>query len=217
MIKLDKNKILIDIKKAVLTGEDDLAQKLARKAIKEGAEPIKVLNEAQNAMIEAGELWKRNDYFQGDVVLSAEAFHVVMEVVEPLLSSGEMGKSGKVIIGTVAGDMHNLGKIMVIATLRGAGFEVVDLGEDVSIQTFISKVKELKPNILGLGCYMTTTMMEMKEIIKELQKEGLRNNIKVMIGGVPITQDYADEIGADAWGKDAFDAADKAKGLIGVK
>jgi len=217
VIKLDKNKILIDIKKAVLTGEDDLAQKLARKAIKEGAEPIKVLNEAQNAMIEAGELWKRNDYFQGDVVLSAEAFHVVMEVVEPLLSSGEMGKSGKVIIGTVAGDMHNLGKIMVIATLRGAGFEVVDLGEDVSIQTFISKVKELKPNILGLGCYMTTTMMEMKEIIKELQKEGLRNNIKVMIGGVPITQDYADEIGADAWGKDAFDAADKAKGLIGVK
>ncbi|OLS14138.1 MAG: trimethylamine corrinoid protein 1 [Promethearchaeota archaeon CR_4] len=217
MIKLDKNKILIDIKKAVLTGEDALAQNLARKAIKEGAEPIKVLNEAQNAMIEAGELWKRNDYFQGDVVLSAEAFHVVMEVVEPLLSSGEIGKSGKVIIGTVAGDMHNLGKIMVIATLRGAGFEVVDLGEDVSIQTFISKIKQLKPNILGLGCYMTTTMMEMKEIIKELQKEGLRNNLKIMIGGVPITQEYANEIGADAWGKDAFDAADKAKGLVGVK
>ena len=119
------------------------------------------------------------------------------------------------VIGTVAGDMHNLGKIMVNATLRGGGFDVIDLGEDVSKETFIKTVKEEKPDILGLGCYMTTTMLEMKEIINQLENEGLRNNVKVIIGGVPCTQEFADEIKADAWGKDAFDAVEKAKQVMG--
>ena len=113
--------------------------------------------------------------------------------------------------------MHNLGKIMVNATLRGGGFEVIDLGEDVSQDTFIEKIKEINPDILGLGCYMTTTMLEMREIIKRLEKEGLRNNLKVMIGGVPCTQEFAEEINADVWGKDAFDAVEKAKMILGVK
>ena len=141
---------------------------------------------------------------------------MAMEVIEPKLSSSEIGTSGKVIIGTVAGDMHNLGKIMVNATLRGGGFDVVDLGEDVSQDTFIQKVKELNPNILGLGCYMSTTMLEIGEIIKRLESEGLRSKVKVLIGGVPCTQEFANEIGADAWGKDAFDSVEKAKKLMGV-
>jgi len=116
----------------------------------------------------------------------------------------------------VAGDMHTLGKIIVIVMLRSAGFEVIDVGEDVSIATFIEKVKELKPNILGLGCYMTTTMLDMKDIIKKLQENGLRNSVKVMVGGVPTSQEFSDEIGADAWGKDAVDAAEKAKKLMEV-
>lgn len=210
-------KILEDLKKAVLEGDDDIAADLARKALDQGVPPLSIVNEAIIAGIqEAGELWKRNEYFHTDIILCAEAFRMAMEVIEPKLTSGEVGSSGKVIIGTVAGDMHNLGKIMVNATLRGGGFKVIDLGEDVKEDTFIQKVKDENPDILGLGCYMTTTMLEMKKIIKRLENEGLRSNVKVLIGGVPITQEYADEIGADAWGKDAFDAVEKAKQIMGV-
>ncbi len=209
--------ILDKLKKAVLEGDDELAQELAKKALKEKIEPIKIVNEGiVPGVQEAGELWKQNIYFHTDIILCAEAFRLAMEVIEPKLSAGEIGTSGKVLIGTVAGDMHNLGKIMVNATLRGGGFNVIDLGEDVSQDIFIQKVKELNPNILGLGCYMSTTMLEMKEVINRLKNEGLRNKLKVMIGGVPCTQEYADEIGADAWGKDAFDSVEKAKKLMGV-
>jgi len=210
-------KILEDLKRAVLEGDDDIAANLAKKALSEGIVPLKIVNEAIIPGIQdAGELWKRNEYFHTDIILCAEAFRMAMEVIEPKLSSGEIGTSGKVIIGTVAGDMHNLGKIMVNATLRGGGFEVIDLGEDVSQDLFIQKVKELNPNILGLGCYMSTTMLEIGEIIKRLENEGLRSKVKVLIGGVPCTQEFADEIGADAWGKDAFDSVEKAKKLMGV-
>jgi len=209
--------ILLEIKKAVLEGEDDLAYDLAQKALKEEIEPLRIVNEGVVSGIEeAGVLWKKNEYFLPDVVMSAEAFKMAMEVIEPHLSAEEFGTTGKVVIGTVAGDMHTLGKIIVMVMLRSVGFEVIDVGEDVSIATFIEKVKELKPNILGLGCYMTTTMLDMKDIIMKLQENGLRNSVKVMIGGVPTSQEFADEIGADAWGKDAVDAAEKAKKIMGV-
>jgi methanogenic corrinoid protein MtbC1 len=209
--------IIEDLKKAVLEGDDDIAADFARKALDQGLPPLDIVNQAIIAGIqEAGELWKRNEYFHTDIILCAEAFRLAMEVIEPKLSSGEKGTSGKVVIGTVAGDMHNLGKIMVDATLRGGGFEVIDLGEDVAQDTFIQKIKELNPNILGLGCYMSTTMLEIGSIIKRLESEGLRSKVKVLIGGVPCTQEFADEIGADAWGKDAFDSVEKAKKLMGV-
>ena len=210
-------KILEDLKRAVLEGDDDIAANLAKKALTEGIPPLKIVNEAIIPGIQdAGELWKQNEYFHTDIILCAEAFRMAMEVIEPKLSSAEIGTSGKVVIGTVAGDMHNLGKIMVNATLRGGGFEVIDLGEDVSQDLFIQKIKELNPNILGLGCYMSTTMLEIGQIVKRLESEGLRNKVKVLIGGVPCTQEFADEIGADAWGKDAFDSVEKAKKLMGV-
>jgi methanogenic corrinoid protein MtbC1 len=209
--------ILEDLKKAVLEGDDDIAADLARKALDQGIPPLSIVNEAIIAGIqEAGELWKRNEYFHTDIILCAEAFRMAMEVIEPKLSSGEVGTSGKVIIGTVAGDMHNLGKIMVNATLRGGGFKVIDLGEDVQEDTFIQKVKDENPDILGLGCYMSTTMLEIGKIVKRLESEGLRSKVKILIGGVPCTQEFADEIGADAWGKDAFDSVEKAKKLMGV-
>ncbi len=208
---------LKELENAILEGEDDLAQSLAQKALEENIQPLNIVNEGIIPGIEeAGELWKKNEYFLPDVVMSAEAFKMAMEIIEPHLTAGEFGATGKVVIGTVAGDMHTLGKIIVIVMLRSAGFEVIDVGEDVSIATFIEKVKELKPNILGLGCYMTTTMLDMKDIIKKLQENGLRNSVKVMVGGVPTSQEFSDEIGADAWGKDAVDAAEKAKKLMEV-
>jgi len=136
-------------------------------------------------------------------------------VVQPRLSAEKAEKTGRVLIGTVAGDMHNLGKSIVIAMLQGAGFEVVDLGVDVPTQAFIDKTAELKPDIVGAGCYMSTTMLEMKEILAGLQAAGLRQQVKVMVGGVPTSQEFADEVGADAWGKDALDTADKALQLMG--
>lgn len=209
--------ILNNIRDAVLEGDDDLALELVQKALKEGKDPLDIINEGIVPGIqEAGELWKKNEYFQPDVVMSAEAFRVSMEIIEPLLSSDEIGAAGKVVIGTVEGDMHTLGKLMVVAMMRSAGFQVIDIGEDIAVTTFIEKVRDLNPDILGLGCYMTTTMLEMKKIIQRLKNDGIRNNIKVMIGGVPTTQEYADEIGADSWGRDAFDAAEKAKQLMGV-
>jgi corrinoid protein of di/trimethylamine methyltransferase len=209
--------ILQQLKKAVLEGEDDQALSLVRKAIEQEIQPVTLVNQSiMPGIQQAGELWKKNMYFQSDVIMSAEAFRVTMQVVEPLLAVGEAGNAKKVAIGTVAGDMHNLGKTIVIAMLRGAGFSVTDLGEDVPASTFIDTVKDLKPDILGLGCYMTTTMLEMKEVIRSLNDNGLRDHVKVMIGGVPTSQEFADEIGADGWGKDALDSIDKAKQLTGV-
>jgi corrinoid protein of di/trimethylamine methyltransferase len=212
---MDVTNALKELENAILEGEYDLAQSLAQKALEQNIQPLNIVNEGIVPGIEkAGVLWKKNEYFLPDVVMSAEAFKMAMEIIEPHLIAGEFGATGKIVIGTVAGDMHTLGKIIVIAMLRSAGFEVIDLGEDVSIATFIEKVKELKPNILGLGCYMTTTMLDMKDIIKRLHENGLRNSVKVMVGGVPTSQEFADEIGADAWGKDAIDAAEKAKKLM---
>lgn len=202
------------LKKAVLEGEDDLALSLVRQSLQEGSPPLRIVSQAVVPGIqEAGELWKKNVYFQSDVIMSVEAFRVAMEVVEPLLTAIDTGQARKVLIGTVAGDMHNLGKMIVVAMLRGAGFSVTDLGEDVPTATFIESVKKLQPDILGLGCYMTTTMLEMKEVLKVLKDSGLRDSVKVLVGGVPTSQKFADEIGADGLGKDALDAVEKARQL----
>ena len=208
-------KILNDLKKAVLEGDDDLAQEIAKKGLSEGIDPMKLVNEGVVPGIqEAGELWKQNEYFQTDIILSAEAFRLAMEEIEPKIPAGEIKSAGTIVIGTVAGDVHDLGKMMVIASLRGGGFQVIDLGVDVPTDAIISKVKEVKPDILGLGCYMTTTMLIIRDVIEKLKNEGLRNDVKVIVGGVPTTQEFTDEIGADAWGRDAFDAVDKAKVLM---
>jgi trimethylamine corrinoid protein len=209
--------ILEEVRKAIVDGDDDIAVTQIEKALKEGIDPEKVLKQAIVPGIErAGELWQENVYFMPDVVLSAEAFKSAMEVVDPHLAGRETNKLGIIIIGVVAGDMHDLGKSIVIAMLTGAGFEVIDLGVDVPIETFIEKTRELNPDIMGVGCYMTTTMLELKDMMKSLEEKGLRDTVKVMIGGVPTTQKFADEIGADAWGKDALDAVDKAKKLMGL-
>jgi corrinoid protein of di/trimethylamine methyltransferase len=210
--------VLQELRKAVLEGEDESAEKLARQALKDGIKPFTIVSEGiVSGVHEAGERWKKNEYFTPDMIMATEAFRTAMEVVEPKLTSEETGVGGRVVIGTVAGDMHDLGKRIVIAMLRSAGFKVTDLGEDVSATTFVEKVRELEPDILGLGCYMTTTMPEMKLVIGDLKANKLPGNVKVMIGGVPTSQEFADEIGADAWGQDALDAVEKAERLMQAK
>ena len=205
------------VKQAIVDGDDDMAVEQTEHALQEGVNPAEIVKQAIVPGIErTGELWKDNVYFMPDVVLSTEAFKVAMSVVEPTLSEIETDKTGRFVMGVVAGDMHDLGKSIVIAMLMGAGFEVIDLGVDVPTEVFIEKAQSLNPDIMGVGCYMTTTMLELKDVMRKLKENGLRDKLKVMIGGVPTTQTFADEIGADAWGKDALDAAEKAKKLMGV-
>jgi len=203
------------LRQCIVDGDDDMATALAEEALQSGVDVLEIVKTAITPGIEqAGKLWHENIYFMPDVVLSAEAFKAAMQVVKPHVQGRETSSRGKIIIGVVAGDMHDLGKSIVIAMLMGAGFDVIDLGVDVPAETFIEKAKELKPDILGVGCYMTTTMLELKEVVRSLNEHGLRDRIKIMIGGVPTTQQFADEIGADAWGRDALDTVVIAKQLM---
>jgi methanogenic corrinoid protein MtbC1 len=206
---------LEELRLAIVNGDDDIAGDKAGAALKEGIAPLDVLNQAIVPGIEeAGKLWSANKYFLPDVILSAGAFKAALGLVEPRLKGATGNNAGRIAMGVVEGDMHDLGKTIVIALLSGAGFEVIDLGVDVSLQTFVDKARQLKPDIVGLGCYMSTTMLSMRDIIAGLRAAGIKS--KVLVGGVPTTQEFADEVGADAWGKDALDAVAKARKLMEV-
>jgi 5-methyltetrahydrofolate--homocysteine methyltransferase len=206
-----------EILNAVVEGEDEDAARLVGEALAAGLPPLEILNQGVVAGIsKTGELWRANEYFLPDVILSADAFKAAMVPLEPRLKEGTAERpSHKFVIGVVEGDMHDLGKSLVIALLHSSGFEVIDLGIDVPKDTFIEAVREHQPVIVGMGAYMTTTMLEMKDIIAELEKQGLRDSVKVMVGGVPTSQEFCDEVGADAWGKDAMVAMQKALELVG--
>jgi 5-methyltetrahydrofolate--homocysteine methyltransferase len=211
----DRLQAIVD---AVVEGEDETAARLVSEALEGGLAPLDILQEGVVAgILKTGELWTANEYFLPDVILAADAFKAAMVPLEPRLKEGGDGRpSRKFVAGVVEGDMHNLGISLVSAMLQSAGFEVINLGIDVPKATIVEAVKEHKPDIVGLGAYMTTTMLEMKEIIAELGALGLRDGLKVMVGGVPTSQEFADEIGADAWGKDALDAMRKALQLVGA-
>ncbi len=208
--------IMEELKTAIVEGDDDLALEKLEECLNAGLAPAELLENAVVAGInEAGRLWQENEYFLPDVILSAEAFKSVMEELGPKLTDENVKSRGTVLIGAVEGDMHDLGKSIVIAMLSSAGYTVHDLGVDVPNDTFIEKTKELKPDILGLGAYMSTTMEYMREIIQRLDDEGIRDQVKVLVGGVPTSEEFAAEIKADAWGKDALDAVEKANQLLG--
>ena len=206
------------ISKAVTEGEDEDAARLVIDALGAGLPPLNILQKGVVAgIMRAGDLWRANEYFLPDVIMAADAFKEAMAPLEPRLRETEEGYLGKkFVIGVVQGDMHDLGKSLVIAMLTSAGFEVTDLGIDVPLEKFVEAVKETKPDIVGMGAYMTTTMLQMKEVIAKLKEQGLRDEVKVMVGGVPTSQEFADEVGADAWGKDALDAMQKARELVGA-
>jgi 5-methyltetrahydrofolate--homocysteine methyltransferase len=209
---------LENLKQAIVEGDPDLAEQLAKEILDSGAD---ILNAINNAVVpginQAGELWKQNEYFISDVVLCGEAFKSAMSILEkdPQIQNRE--KIGKFLICTVEGDMHDLGKSIVVTMLKGAGFEVLDLGVDVSISTFIEKTKEFKPDIVGLGAYMSTTASMMKDYVQALVDSGLRNDVKVMMGGVRTSDMYVKKLGADAWGIDGVETAEKALQLMGVR
>jgi len=164
-----------------------------------------------------GAAFKRGDIFVPEMLVSADAMHAALDVLKPLLMKSGRKFAGKVLIGTVRGDLHDIGKNLVAMMLEGAGFEVIDMGIDVSPEKFTEEVKRLHPDVLAMSALLTTTMPEMKGVIEMLKSEGLKDKVKVVVGGAPITQDYADEVGADGYAKDASSAVDKVRELVEAK
>ena len=168
------------------------------------------------SMFDLGEKWKRGEVFLPEVVASAEVFKQCNAIVEPILVAGAKEQANlKVIMFTVKGDLHDLGKNMVAAMMRTAGMDVTDLGKDTPTEKALNAVKEITPDIVGMSALLTTTVGQQGVIIKALKKEGLRDTVKVMVGGAPVTQEWADEIGADGYAPSAPEAVNKAKELTG--
>lgn len=206
---------LSSISEALIKGDANKVKKLAEDALKKGVKPVDIINKGLiPGMSVVGEKFKKNEFYVPEVLIAARAMHAGMDMVKPLLSESEIAAADKVVIGTVKGDLHDIGKNLVSMMLEGGGFKVIDTGIDVSPEKFTQAIKESKAPILALSALLTTTMPSMKDTIQALKKAGLRKDVKVMVGGAPLTQKYADEIGADGYAPDASSAVDKAKELI---
>lgn len=188
---------------------------LVQNAIDEGVEPADILNKSLIVgMGEIGELFKNNEVYVPEVLIAARAMKAGMAIIKPLLAEKDVKPIGKVVIGTVKGDLHDIGKNLVGMMLEGAGFEVIDLGIDVSPEKFIDAVKDSAAKGVAMSALLTTTMPGMKDTVEAFRSEGLRDQVKIMVGGAPVTQNYAAEIGADGYAPDAASAAELAKELI---
>ncbi|MCK8823723.1 corrinoid protein [Fuchsiella alkaliacetigena] len=199
----------------VIAGSVDEVAELTQEAIDGGAEPKEIINQGLiNGMSIVGQRFKEGDMFVPEVMMAAKAMKGGMELVEPLLAEGDTSTVGTVVLGTVAGDLHDIGKNLVAMMMESASLKVVDLGIDVDPAEFVEAVKEHQPDVLGMSALLTTTMLEMQNTIELLEEEGLRDSLKVIIGGAPVTPDFGEEIGADAWAPDAASAKDKVLELI---
>lgn len=211
---------MVDFKEmqdALITGNAAKVKELAEKAVAEGVSPVDILNLGLiPGMAVIGERFKKNEVYVPEVLIAARAMKAGLAVIKPLLAESKVEPIGRVVIGTVRGDLHDIGKNLVAMMLEGAGFEVIDAGVDVPPEKFVSLVKEKNAQLVGLSALLTTTMPAMKDTIDRFKSEGIRSNIKVMVGGAPVTQKYADEIGADGYAPDASSAVDLAKQLLGI-
>ncbi len=200
---------------AVIQGNQDQVIELTQTAVDEGVEPNKIIeNGLINGMNVVGKRFKAGDMFVPEVLMSAKSMKGGMNIVKPLLLEGEMPSEGTVLLGTVSGDLHDIGKNLVGMMMESGGLEIVNLGTDISPSEFAEKVKEHKPDVLGMSALLTTTMLSMRDTIEILEEEGLRNSVKIMVGGAPVTKEFSDEIGADGWAPDAASAKDLAFDLI---
>jgi 5-methyltetrahydrofolate--homocysteine methyltransferase len=194
----------------VIAGEIEKVGDLTRKAVDEGIEPMEIIdNGLMNGMSVVGERFKVGDMYIPEVIMSAKAMSAGMDIVKPLLVGGKSASKGKVLLGTVKGDLHEIGKKLVQMMMESAGLEVVDIGIDISPEKFAEAVREKKPDVVGMSALLTTTMLAMKDTIETLKEAGLRDSVKILVGGAPVTLDFAEEIGADGWAPDAVTAKDK--------
>ena len=203
------------LSECVIEGDDGRAGKLTQKAIDAGADPVEIITQGlTGGMSIVGARFKSGEMFVPEVLASARAMSVGMDLVKPLILAGDMPSAGKVVIGTVKGDLHDIGKNLVAMLLESAGFTVINVGTDIEPAMFVQAVKDSEADVLGLSALLTTTMLAMKATIDALAEAGLRDKVKVIIGGAPVTQDFADEIGADGFAYDGGAAIDLCKSLI---
>ncbi|MCK4356478.1 corrinoid protein [Candidatus Bipolaricaulota bacterium] len=211
----DQEALLKRVKQAVLAGEMEEAAELTKQALAQGIGARKILDEALTpAMDMVGEEYEKGDRYVPEMLISAEAMKGAVVVLKPLLVEAGVKARGKVMIGTVEGDLHDIGKDLVAMMLEGAGFEIVNLGAEITAEEFVKAAKEHEPDIVGMSALLTTTMIHMPEVIDALKQAGLRDTVKVIIGGTPVTQGYADKIGADGYAPDAASATKLAKSLV---
>jgi 5-methyltetrahydrofolate--homocysteine methyltransferase len=202
---------------AVLEGDAEKAHKLVERGLKQGLSPKEILdNGLIVGMDEVGARFKRGDMFVPEVLMSADSMAAGMEILRPLLAESGAEMLGKVVMGTVKGDLHDIGKNLVSMLCEGAGFEIVDIGFNAEPEKFIEAIKQHQPQVVGMSAMLTTTMRAMGQTIKALEEAGLRDQVKVMVGGAPVDKDFANAIGADGYGSNAPSGADLAKQLVGV-
>jgi 5-methyltetrahydrofolate--homocysteine methyltransferase len=207
--------IIDDLRQSVIDGEMNITQALVQKALAEKLPPERILKDGLiSAMTEVGRRFECGEFFVPEMLISARAMKSGLALLRPQLAATNVQAVGKVVIGTVQGDLHDIGKNLVGMMLEGAGFEVVDLGADVSPDKYVAAVKEHHPDLVACSALLTTTMPRMKNVILSLIEAGLRDRVKVIIGGAPVTDKYATDIGADGYAPDAASAASCAKELI---
>jgi len=208
--------VLQEIASNLYNGEEEKVAELVQRALDQGMEPQEILNDGLIAGMDVvGRDFKAGDLFVPEVLIAARAMQAGMDVLRPLLAQGNVPTVGKYVIGTVEGDLHDIGKNLVKMMLEGAGFETIDLGVDVKPGAFVEAVREHHPRIVGMSALLTTTMVNMKVTIEALEEAGLRDSVKIMVGGAPVTAAFAEEIGADAYAPDAPTAVEIARSLAG--
>ncbi len=200
---------------SIINGDEKLSLQLVKEALAEAADPLELIQRWMiPAMDEVGRRFEAQECYIPEVMLAARAMKSALELVRPMLAARCVQPTGRVVIGTVQGDLHDIGKNMVGAMLEGAGFEVLDLGIDVSSQRFLEAVRDQNADILALSALITTTLPEMKKTIDALSRAGLREKVKVLVGGAPVTASFAEEIGADGYGENAGAAVSVARSLM---
>ncbi len=210
--------ILQEMSALLQKGKAKDVKRLAQEALDQGIDPKEILNEGLlSGMMIIGEKFKNNEVFVPEVLVAARAMSAGTKILEEKLMEAGVEPIGRVVIGTVKGDLHDIGKNLVIMMLKAAGFEVFDLGVDVDADTYIDKAEEVNADIIGMSSLLTTTMPAMKEVIDAMKARGVREKYIVMVGGAPVTQAYADQIGADIYSEDAATAAEKAKAAVLAK
>lgn len=214
---MSNEELLAQMAQAIIDGDPERAEALARQALELGIDPLEAINRGFTPGINrVGELFASGEYFLPDLVIGGEAMKAAVAVLEPELARRQEKREilGKVVIGTVEGDIHEIGKTLVATMLSANGFQVRDVGVDVPAEDFVAAVQDMGANLLGLSALLTTTMLNQRKVIEVLQKAGLRDQVKVMVGGAPVTRQWAEEIGADGYAEDAVGSVALAKQLV---
>jgi corrinoid protein of di/trimethylamine methyltransferase len=210
--------VLARLRDCVVNLDIDGVKRAAKEAIDAGVTPYEAIMEGMAKGMEVvGQKYEAGEYFLAELIMAGETMKEGLSVLEPYMKTGDMKHIGKVVIGTVEGDLHDIGKNVVITLLTASGFEVIDLGVDVPAEKFVEAVKQYKPDIVAMSALLTTTMVNMAKVIKALEQAGLRDKVKIIVGGAPLTEEYAKQIGADAYGRDAVEGVNICKKWVAEK